>query len=591
MEDVFGKGPDDAAPIDESTTVPDARVRRVHDLLLSLMKAKRAFDMYPSNNPLLVKFRDELDGRFREILSEDGRLSLLIRPQEILYMGAQVYQNPEKEDNLALMFYKDGLRELTFTDGFAEEELGDFIDVIRARPASSTLRFDDDVVTLLWEKDFTHVLYYVVEEFVEGSALADDEMKDILSKERITSEGSIADAYQDAISESGGEIFSPLETISMGFRGVFSLGEEEVNYLKSEMEALDDERFLESAIYGLFESLYLDKGTPSFGVLMDNLDSAIGYLIHKGGFAMAALILERFRELEMDARSFTQAELGRVRRSVSLPFDEERLRDMAEILNGRSGAVDEAGFAKFLSRLGRDTLIPLSGLLGDVKDPSLRKIIMDALVALGRGNLDVLAAGLKSGKPSVVRDVATILGRIGDRAALESLKTAAVHHDPLVRREVVRALGMVGGPKAGEVLIHTLEDEDPQIRMAALRYLPATKAPITLDSLLEIVTRPDFPQRTLSERRAFFEVLAEVGQEQVQPLMIKILRRWALFKRAKNDEAKAVAAYGLGNIHTVESLEALKKTAARARLGSVLSEAVSYSIHKLSAPERADTEV
>jgi len=585
MEELFEKTNEPDIPgTDDEQPVPDEEVRQVKELIQAMLKTKRAFEMYPANNPMLVKFQEDLIKKFDGFFESLDRLTLIIRQQDIFYKGRPVYKNSEKEDNLALLFYKDGLRELTFTNGFTGDEVMDFIAVIQTKPVVSAESYDDDIVTLLWEKDFIHLSYYVVEEFVEGIALEDDEVARILARNK-TTEGDLSEVYQDAATEEESaeakEIFSPLESISMGFRGVFSLGEEEVKSLKEEMESLTDESFLKGAIDDLFESLYLDKGTPDFDILMNNLDSALVYLLHSGGFGTASLILQRFKELSESPESFGSKERGRISASLKKAGSEQVLKSVADFLNsGKDISLDD--FQVYLSQLDKGSVVPLSNIMGDISDVKYRKALIETVVVLGRDNIDALSAGLKDKRWQVVRNIVTILGRIGDKAALEHLKQSLNHPEPNVRREVVRALGMIGGPKAGEALLHALEEEDPQIRMAALRFLPNAQSYSVLDALMEIITRPDFSERALPEKRAFFEVMAEIGQDRVLPFMVKLLRKKALFGSSKKDEIRASAAYGLGNIHNQESLSALKKEQSGAKKGSVIFEAISYSIHKLT---------
>ena len=62
-------------------------------------------------------------------------------------------------DNLAWLFYKDGVRELTLAPGFEETEVVKLLEIIqRARKASAD---EDDLVTMLWEADFTFLKYRV----------------------------------------------------------------------------------------------------------------------------------------------------------------------------------------------------------------------------------------------------------------------------------------------------------------------------------------------------------------------------------------------------------------------------------------------
>ena len=586
MDELFQKSPEQSLKQpEEASAVTDAELKAVRELLQTLLKTKRAFEMYPANNPILVKFQDDICRRFDDFFKDADKLPLLIRQQEILYKGQSVYKNPEKDDNLALLFYKDGLRDLTFIEGFSHEELMDFIEVIRAKPDPLSENWDDDIVTLLWEKDFAHLRYYVVEEFSDGEALSEEEVRRLLSGE---SSDDFSEAYKDA--DDGKEIFSPLESISMGFKGVFSLGEEEVKTLKDEIEGLTDERFLDEAIYCLFESLFIERGSSDFELIAGSLESALSYLVHTGGFKTASHILTRFRELSGGAEGFSRHETERLKTAITRAGSESRAKIISEVLNsGREINIDD--FRHYLGQLDRASIIPLSNLMGEVQDIKYRKTLIDALVSLGKNNIDVLAAGLKSGQWYVVRNVAAILGRIGDKKALEYLKQAVKHPEPKVRREVVRALGMVGGPKAGEILLEVLDDTDPQIRMAALRYLPQAQNYSVLDVLVEAITRPDFDDKALSEKRVFFEVLAEIGQEKVMPFMIKLLRKKNFFfGSAKNEEMRVSAAYGLGNIRHKDSLGALEAVSSRAKKGSALYEAVSYSVHKLAGPDGAAQE-
>jgi HEAT repeat protein len=551
--------------------------------------------MYPANNPILLKFREDLVRRFDGFFEENDRLTLIIRQYEIYYKGQQVYQNTEKEDNLALFFYKDGLRELTFTAGFGGDEITDFLDVIRSRPEASSESYDDDIVTLLWEKDFVHLRYYVVEEYVEGAALEDDEVARLLSN-RSADSGEVAEAYSDALKEEAGkeltgqEVFSPLESISMGFKGVFTLGEEEVKSLKEEMEGLTDDNFLEGAISALFESLYLDRGTPDFNILMDNLDSALNYLVYSGGFDTALLIIKRFKEILNQKDLFSPKEVERIKLSIRKAGSEDRAKAIAELLNSGKD-INSESLRLFLSQLDKSSVIPLSNLMGEIQDIKYRKVLIDALVILGRDNIEVLAAGLRDHRWFVVRNVAAILGRIGDKTSLEYLRQALNHPEPKVRREIVRSLGLVGGAKAGEILLHAVEDQDPQIRMAALRYLPTAHSHSVLDSIVELITRPGFDERSLSEKRVFFEVMAEIGQEKVLGYMGKLLRKRVLFGSAKNEEMRASAAYGLGNIHHNEALTLLKGELGKSKKGGLLYEAISYSVSKLTGPSGRNAEM
>jgi hypothetical protein len=71
--------------------------------------------------------------------------------------------------SLAYQLYRDGLRELRFTKGLEEWEVQSLIDIIRR--GDNINQLEDDIVTLMWEKDFTHISYLATDEFLEEASV------------------------------------------------------------------------------------------------------------------------------------------------------------------------------------------------------------------------------------------------------------------------------------------------------------------------------------------------------------------------------------------------------------------------------------
>ena len=92
-------------------------IKEAKDLLQCIIKAKKTLRMYPDNNPVYVKTLDESHLKFKNFLDYKEAFTLKIKQNSIFYDAEQIYSSAEKEDNLALFFFKDGLRELTFKKG------------------------------------------------------------------------------------------------------------------------------------------------------------------------------------------------------------------------------------------------------------------------------------------------------------------------------------------------------------------------------------------------------------------------------------------------------------------------------------------
>src|SRR6266705_916608 len=144
-------------------------VKRVADWIAALIRTIKASRTYPANSPTLHKFQVELESRTWSCLKEVGDITLVVQQFDLLYENYSVYHNADRNDSLAFRFYGDGVRELTFREGLEPHELRGFLDVLKR--AVETAQVQDDVVTLLWERDFRHIeyLYISLEDLTEES--------------------------------------------------------------------------------------------------------------------------------------------------------------------------------------------------------------------------------------------------------------------------------------------------------------------------------------------------------------------------------------------------------------------------------------
>jgi len=140
------------------------RIERVKKLMFDLSKTVRSYTLYNQNNEAIKKFIQQLFENLTSFLEQEEVLNLRIRPETILFDDAIVYENNNLEESIATKLYKDGLKELVFQRGLEKKDLVDFIDILNAdldRPEF----FDEDIVSLMWERDFERISYFVIEGF------------------------------------------------------------------------------------------------------------------------------------------------------------------------------------------------------------------------------------------------------------------------------------------------------------------------------------------------------------------------------------------------------------------------------------------
>ena len=128
--------------------VSEKDIERVRDIFRTLAITIKTFTIYPKDNPIYQKFATELFERFSSFFDSDDQLSVDIEQYSLLYKGKSVYHSEERNDNVALLLFADGIRQIDFHKGITAEEITAFIDILRLASRLET-KDDDDIVTLL----------------------------------------------------------------------------------------------------------------------------------------------------------------------------------------------------------------------------------------------------------------------------------------------------------------------------------------------------------------------------------------------------------------------------------------------------------
>lgn len=105
------------------------------------------------------------------------------------------------------------------------------------------------------------------------------------------------------------------------------------------------------------------------------------------------------------------------------------------------------------------------------KNPEVRR---NAVVISGMwpiSNLRTLITMLADKEPVVRKEVATILGKTGDRRAIKSLVIACKDKDSAVRLSATHALGKIDDQKAIKILVEMLRDKDSAMQQTAAEAL------------------------------------------------------------------------------------------------------------------------
>ncbi len=280
--------PSRAAPVEWGTeTLPIAEAK---DLFVTLGKALRAVQLYDANNPIYQRFVESLREAFRRLWEVADRLVVTVEEERFALEGEDVYRSDSRADSLAFLFFKDGIRELTFLPGLEEDEVEPFLGTLqRARKVRGE---GDDLLTLLWEADLRSIRYKFVDVLAEGVVIPE------------AGEGAGKEALQEAQKEvrSGGAAASEAQRAAINREDfnptLYSLDAREMEVLKAEVRregARDLRGDVLAALFDRLEEPQLpDRQAEVLGILRVLLPN----FLSRGALAAAADVLRELRTLE-----------------------------------------------------------------------------------------------------------------------------------------------------------------------------------------------------------------------------------------------------------------------------------------------------
>jgi HEAT repeat protein len=520
-------------------------LKEIRDILQNIIKAKKAFRMYPQNNPMYMKTLDEAYTKFKNFFVYKDNYVLHIKHNSILYDTAEIYNNPEKEDNLALFFFKDGLRELSFNRGLSQEELEEFLKILALDFDRDV--FDDDIVTLLWEKDF-HNIQYVVDETVLVDV--DEEDYETTAEEEVmeetTNEDDLMKAYVDG--------FKEVEPKTVA---IIPITEDDLKTLASELEN-DKSGKIEKLIAILFEVINQSDEKGEVEDIYKFFKDAVKFSMKRGRIQDVLAVLKNAKEV-MGKEFSTDETKKYMRMLISFIGTDEVIRHLAGILDS-STETDEKVFKSFIEQLDKNAIASFVKLLGELKTIHARKSAIEALVSLGKKDIQALSKGLDDKRWFVVRNIIFILRKIGDKRAIEYLLRTAKHNDIRVRKEVLRALGELGGREVILTLKECLDDDDMDIRITSAKAFGKIGSEAAKRILIDKISDKVFREMVFEEKKEFFEVLSKWKDNDVLDFLVRVLKkRTFFFGRNKNFENSACAAFCLGLLGKKDVLPTLYK--------------------------------
>lgn len=530
---------------------PSFPVNYVTELLKAFVKAVRAHQLYLPNNPMHARSLEAVTQAFAAIWQHTDELELQIVETQLKWEGRVVLDEGERtSDNMAWLLYKDGIRELKMLKGFEEEELGIFFNLLqRVRKATDE---DDDLLTLMWEREFATLQYRYVDLTAE-SGPGVESMERAEQKEKI-----LSPAQVEAGLESTTSSLAKLDDFDST---LYFLDDGEVEYLQQETKREFSTDLRPAVIAGLLDTFETQKDPTVREEICGLLDYFLLILLSTAQYRNAAYLLREASVTANRAPEILEPQKQRLTALGELMSDPKPLGQLLQALEDSPLRAPQMELDELFGVLQPRALETILGWIGRSNNPQLKMLLEVAATRLAGNNSAELIRLIGSDDEAVVFEAIRRAAALKSPAAVPALGKMLTVGESDIRVASVTALTEIGSPGAMQMLERALVDEDREVRIVAVRAIGARNARAALPRIEAAIKGKDLREGDLKEKMAFFEAYGLLAGDGGVALLDGILHAKGFMGKRDDSEFRACAAMALGKINTSKSAESLNRAA------------------------------
>jgi hypothetical protein len=525
----------------------------IEELLRTFVKAVRAHQLYLPNNPVYKSAIDSVRAAFAPVWEQTDELVLKFSETDIKWFGRAVLSETTKSaDSLPWTFFKDGVREMQLLPGFEDDELVKLFEILqRNRKASPD---EDDLLTLLWQSDFTNLRYRYVEVGGEpGSGLTDSS-----DRPEPGAPSQIRAGMQETSEQSRNAVVNMQDFDAT----LYFLDEKELDYLRQEIEreyASDLRKNVISILLDIYEA---QPAAPVREEVSELVETMMLMLLAAGQLRSVAYLLAETQILAKRATNMTPAQLDRLGRLPERLSSPEPLKQLLQGLDESADLPPQSELIELFEQLRAAALETVLATLPRLQNAKVRPLVEQAANRLASANTFELSKLILSKNVDVAKEAVRRAGAMKTPAAVVPMaKVLTDSPDVSLRQIAAQALADIGSPGALQALERSIEDTDRDVRVSAVRTLGAKAYRGVFARLESVVKGKSIRNADLTEQMAFFEAYGAMCGDTGVPFLDDILNSKSMFGKREDAELRACAAMALGRVGTKRATDALKQAA------------------------------
>ncbi|MGV3622430.1 MAG: HEAT repeat domain-containing protein [Archangium sp.] len=522
-----------------------------------LLKGLKMISMYRHNESKYGEYLTKAWEALKAYTAQYHQLNLRVEITNFTIAKQDLFT----EDNpMPYKFFKDGIRQIIFRDGFTLEELTTFTTIALSDPD----RGADDINAQLWRAQMPNFEYIMVEGFKvdemseEEVQVEVDKVVDYLQRRlRTNSEDYIRFAR---LSEQDLEM--QMDNIDQ-MRGVVITGVTATPELKAnlqrEVHEEENQRLFPKLISAVFQ--VVENGVTDAALLGEMFSQLLDAMLLQEDFAIINQVVLKLRAMEQ--RAGTDSSIGELLRGfLARMGEEQRLNRIGEIIK-YARLKNPPEVVKYLTNVSADAVPALLNTLEVVQLAENRTLLNDVLVSFAKQNPDLFVDKLRStDKPQMQRDMVYVLDRSNHPDKLKFFGSILKTRNLALKLEVMSIIARGRTGEARKLISALLEDETQQVRLQAARVLPEFDREKAYLDLLRLVKEKSFEDKKPEEKEGFYAALGSTGMPGAIQFFQQVLdQKSGLFNKQKLIADKTLAIAGLSGAATIQTAKLLQQIA------------------------------
>lgn len=522
--------------------------------IFHLSKGIKNIGMYRHQDSKFPEYLAKAHEAIAQYGEKHGALTVRVDVTNLNLHGQALFND---DTPLPYKFFKDGIRQLIFREGFTLEELVTFTLIALTDPDKG----GDDLNAQLWRAQLPHFEFIMAEGF-KMDELGDGQVQ--VEVDRVVSylAGRLRTDSEDSLRSarvSEDDLNHNLDGIEQ-MRGLVVAGAPADVALKVRVQKeINDEenvRLLPKLVAAVFQ--VVESGVDDASLLEEMFVQLLDAMLLQEDFNTITQMMLKLRAME--ARQGPKSAIATLLKSfITKMGEEQRLMRVGDILKKQKPKHPQ-DITRYLSALGVEATLPLLAVLEQVEVPESRGLLLELLAPLAKQLPQPFVNRLESDRPQTVRDMLAVLESSGHPDRLKFLAVALKSQNVAIRLE---ALAIIGKARTGEVLRLVLQaltdDPSQQVRLAAARRLPELDRERAYLEIQRLVKDSGFGKRSPEEREALLGAMAATGLPGALAWFQGVLAlKPGLFNKSKVADEKLQAVAGLiagANLQTYKQLQ------------------------------------